>query len=109
MSLYYKTCFFLNMLLQLIICSYVWRYLCDSQGEMETLRERLDTIASTAGTSVDQAALAGSSALSALHTQHTSYAQTAQRASCPSLSRLLNAAPASTHSICSFASTLPRT
>ncbi|BDA48169.1 Kinesin-like protein KIN-5C [Coccomyxa sp. Obi] len=51
------------------------------QGEMEMLRERLDTIASTAGASVDQVALAGSSALSALHTQHTSYAQTAQEAS----------------------------
>ena len=58
---------------------------CGAQGEMESLREQLDTIASTAGASVDQAALAGSSALSVLHSQHTSYAQTAQEASLSSI------------------------
>jgi hypothetical protein len=48
---------------------------------METLRERLDTIASTTGAAVNQTTLAGSSALHALQTQHTSYAQSAQQVS----------------------------
>lgn len=49
---------------------------------METLRERLDAVASIASASVDQAAVAGSSALTAVQTQHSSYAQSAQQA-CP--------------------------
>jgi len=56
--------------------------LWDLQGQMETLRERLDAVASTASASVDQAAMAGSSALTELQTQHFSYAQSAQQA-CP--------------------------
>lgn len=48
---------------------------------MEALRGQLDTIASTAGASLDRTTLAGSSALTTLQTQHVGYAQSTQQVS----------------------------